>query len=453
MNISTSSSHPIKHVLSSREPIMVLLKYVLVILGAVMGFLGLQYCVTSLLRPYVYQKDFIQEYLLARAVLRGIDPYLPLPELALRFLGSLPNSVLQHPTPHPPPVAIISLPLGLLSYERAAIVWFLFEMVCVAVSIRLLLRWLGGRSGWALTIFLTFLAFAWTPFRDEVTVGQLMTPLLVLLIGAWLALRSGKQTLGGILLGCLVALKLMAWPIVIFLALRKNWRAVIAAGVTGAIAHLGAALLMGIDRVVHFYIEVSRVVSPLYHGHEANFSLWTIGWRLFEGTGSPVLFGLKAPPLMDVPDVAKYVSLALPAALLGVGLLLALRARSFDAAFSILVCVSLLVNPVAWSHYLILTLIPLVVVGRRLFALDLPTRETWIILALSLLLFIPRLGFRRFLVRLAGQDTTLQSPPVPFAVALLTLIPAVAIIGLMCFVWHLDRTFPENLKATAQKTA
>ena len=42
----------------------------------------------------VDHRDFIQDYLLARAVLYDIDPYLPLPELVTRLLGPLHKSVL-----------------------------------------------------------------------------------------------------------------------------------------------------------------------------------------------------------------------------------------------------------------------------------------------------------------------------------------------------------------------
>ena len=70
--------------------------------------------------------------------------------------------------------------------------------------------------------------------------------------------------------------------------------------------------------------------------------------------------------------------------LLGTGLALALRIRNFDAAFGILVCVSLLANPVSWHHYLILASVPLVMIGRRLFTLDFPNKETWAFILLGL---------------------------------------------------------------------
>jgi hypothetical protein len=85
-----------------------------------MVFLGVYNIVRSaqtLLPPDVYSKDFLQEYLMARALLLGVNPYLPLSELAARFLGPLPVIVFPHPLAAPPPAAMLSIPLGLLGYK------------------------------------------------------------------------------------------------------------------------------------------------------------------------------------------------------------------------------------------------------------------------------------------------------------------------------------------------
>ena len=126
---------------------------------------------------------------MARAVLDGIDPYQPLPELAAGYLGSLPRITLPHPTPHPPPVALISLPLGLLSYEASAIIWFLLEIVFIFISVYLLMSILGKKPNILYSLFLTLLMLAWRPVVANLGYGQLMTLLLVLLIGSWPQLR------------------------------------------------------------------------------------------------------------------------------------------------------------------------------------------------------------------------------------------------------------------------
>jgi len=430
----------VNRILASRKTGMVVLKYTLVIAVAAIGLTSLRASALSLLPPLTYRKDFIQEYLLARAILEGVDPYTPLPELASQFMGPLPHAILPHPTPHPPPVAIISLPLGLLTYEQAAVAWFLFEIGCLIASVYLLLRWLGRRPRLAFTLFIALLVLGWNPVWEELATGQLMILLLALLLGSWHAFRSGNAIRGGILLGCVVALKLVAWPIVIFLALRRDWRAVGAAIGTAIAANLAAVLLMGFDRVVYYYLHVGASISSLYRAYELNFSMWTIGWRVFEGTGAEVLYGVEAPPLVSAPALAGCVALVMPLILLSVGLLMAMRARSFDASFGILVCASILVNPITWMHYLVLASIPIVIAGRYLFDLHFPKKESYIAISIGLLLFLSHRQLRPFELLLAGQELAVDKfSTVPFAVSLLTLIPTVAVLGLLWLVWHLER--------------
>src|SRR5689334_21700425 len=61
-------------------------------------------------------RDFISIYLLAKSVLSGINPYLPLGELAARWPDFAGCNVFAHPSPHPPALAILAAPLGLIGY-------------------------------------------------------------------------------------------------------------------------------------------------------------------------------------------------------------------------------------------------------------------------------------------------------------------------------------------------
>jgi len=119
-----------------------------------------------------------------------------------------------------------------------------------------------------------------------------------------------------------------------------------------------------------------------------NFSAWSIGWRLFEGYGSSIPGSGVTPAVITAPALARHLFYGLPVTLLTAGLLLSTRARSFDASFGILVCVSILISPVAWSFYLLLALIPITIVGRYLVALHFPRKETNIALGVGALLVL-----------------------------------------------------------------
>jgi len=440
MKQASPSHNLIKKILVSRNPCMVALKRMLVIAIGILGLLSLAISTQSLLPHNSIRKDFVQEYLLAKAVLTGIDPYTPLPELADRLIGPLPNLIFQHPSPHPPPVILLSLPLGWLTYQQAAIVWFAFELSCILVSVYLLLQWSGMRANLMLVLICTLFALAWSPFRQELTVGQLMTLNLALLIGSWQMLRAGKEIRGGILLGCAIAFKLIAWPLVILLVLRKKWRAIGATGAVLVSANGLIALFIGLQTVADYYVKVGPLVSTLYRSYCGNFSLWSIGWRVFAGTGTPVLTAVNAPPLVEAPNLACYSAVILPVILLTVGVFLAMRTSTFDASFGIMTCVTLLIAPITWSHYLILALIPMTIVLRRLFALELPRKETNLAILLGLIFCIPQTFLNDVMLMFADRNLVdAGGPTVPFAVTIISLIPAAAILGLMFLLRRVDQ--------------
>jgi Glycosyltransferase family 87 len=333
---------------------------------------------------------------------------------------------------------LLSLPFSLLSYQQAATLWLFIELSCITISAYLLSGLFAskrnGASRLSLTLFLSILMLAWTPFMDELILGQLTSLLLLLFIGAWLSLRQDKDLKGGFLLGCAVAIKLIAWPVIAFLALKRRWRAVLSATAVMGLANLAAAWFIGLEGIAHYYLKVGPLVSALHRAQERNLSVWTIGWRLFEGTGSSILLGVKAPPLIYAPELARWVSLALPLAVLIIGLWLAYRARSFDFSFGILVCVSILISPVAWSVYFMLLVIPFLIGGRCLMDLAFPTRETIIVIGLLLIFSVSHSSLHNYLLWFApGQPNgnIVTAPQVSWWVSMLALIPSACLLVLI----------------------
>ena len=122
----------IRNILISRQSFMMFLRYLFVFVLVIFAFSRVRFTVYSLLGQNIYKKDFMQEYLLAKATMAGIDPYSPFEDLARQFLGSLPTMIFPHPIPHPPPDAVLSLPLAFLTYEQAAWTWYIVEILCIA---------------------------------------------------------------------------------------------------------------------------------------------------------------------------------------------------------------------------------------------------------------------------------------------------------------------------------
>jgi hypothetical protein len=432
-------SHLIKNILYSKQTLMIWLRRLLIFSLFLAGVAGIRVLYHTLFPPLVYHKDLVQEYLLARAVVDGIDPYLPLPDLGARYLGSLPRFNLPHPTPHPPPIILISLPLVLFSFEQAAVIWFCFEIIMTSVAVCFIVYALDRKIVFYLVPVIIIFLIAWRPIFTDLAYGQLMTFILFLLAGAWLSFKKGKHFLAGILLGGAIAFKLVGWPVLFFFFIKKNWKSFLTTIATIAALNITAIFIMGFDPVYYYYTEVSKIISPLYRAHEGNFSLWTLGWRFFEGTGSPQVSGIIAPPLISIPELAPIISFSVPCLLLGLGLLISHRVKKFDTAFGLLICISVLVNPIFWVIYIVILLVPIVIIWNLLVKSELPKVETYIFSGISLFLFLPREIIVLLLDLFAGPTTLDTIPQISFAASLVTLLPTAAVIGLVWLIWRLDR--------------
>jgi hypothetical protein len=398
------------------------------------GLVGIGRIVESFLQPDLYKKDFISPYLLAKAMIQGGDPYLPLPELARIWMSYANYTALDHPTPHPPVFGLFAVPFALLSYEKAAVLWLFFELGCLLASVALLHRWWRGaaRPGW-IAVWFAF-ALGWTPVAQDLWFSQLSCFLLLLMIGAWLSLREGRDAMGGTLLGGLMAFKLLAWPVVLYLVLRRRWRGVIAYGVVWSAAHLIAVAVTGLDSVRDYYLKIGPQLASYYRPHDSNFSAWTWGHRLFIGGGENFI----AQPLWPSDLLAKFFIPVIPALILAAGLWLAGRAKQFDTSFGILVCVAVLVSPIAWTHYLMFASIPILIIARRLRMMDWPRKLTVLAFVLWLSLSMSQAVYAVAALMLGYRVTADGVTVVSFPVWLLTMFPAFALCALSWVVWRSD---------------
>ncbi len=299
------------------------------------GFMVDLYHLLRLLRThYLYEKDFIQFYLMGCAVRSGVYLYAPLPELASQFDPAL-GSYLSHASAYPPVAALLGVPFSLMPYVWSLITWTICELVCLGLAMILILRHFGG-SLVPKPVLITALIFVvWKPVYLDLYFGQMMLLALLLLTLTWLSLRERRDIVGGALLGILLALKLYAWPIVLFLLLKQRMRAVAATVLVFLILHLIAASVIGGDLIVDYYLRVGSAVATIYRTDAANFSAWSIGYRMFGWWGG----------------------LVLGSALLVAAMCLALRSFEFDLGFMVMLAASTVLSPISWIHYFV-TLLP-----------------------------------------------------------------------------------------------
>lgn len=421
---------------SSKHPPLALLRVVLLLLVLDIAFVNVWAGIGSLFKPAIYMKDFFQDYAMSWAALKGIDPYTPVPELKRIILNISNDRTNPHPTSHPPPVIPLFIALTLLPYEQAAVLWFILELSASAVALIFLYKHHIPSAGWFKTLLVALLTMAWSPFREEFILGQQMSVILLLLVGAWLALKARKDIKGGIYLGIIISLKLIAWPIVVLLVFRKRLRAFFSAVATIVALNLVAASFIGFGHAISYYAALGPTVSSLYRAVDRNRSLWTVGWRLFYGTGRDYVSNIQAPPLLDAPGVASVLSFVVPSAVLLVVLWISLRLVEFDVSFSLLILVSLVISPITWDFYFLLILLPVATTLQILWSMDLPNRSTCFAGGVILLFLV----YDRILILMFRYyESRTHGIGVPLCASLLTLLPTLGILLLIWLMWHLAK--------------
>jgi hypothetical protein len=343
-------------------------KYLFYLLSFVIGLLGIIIVAQSFSDENIWRKDFLEDYLSARAILLGLNPYQPLSELAVIQGYSLPHGMFLHPNPHSPFLVVLSIPFGLFFYKVSACLNVALEICCLVFSVVFLAKWLGLKLTPLTTCAIVWLSFGWGAVWENLALGQTnLTVLALLVVGLW-GLTTERYRIGGIAIGCAITLKIIFWPLLVLVAVYRKAKVFTAACATLVALNSAAICVLGYQAIENYYRHVTPAVASYYRAFSGNMSLWSVGWKLFEGTGSHALVGISVPPLVDIPRMAPFISYGLVVLLFCVSLFLSVRVRNIEAAYAVMISFSLLMTPLCWSHYLVVTAIPFAYAARR--ALD-----------------------------------------------------------------------------------
>jgi hypothetical protein len=432
-NTATPRQHVLGRLIDSQTHTAQRLRWTVAVVAIAVGLLHLRIPVGSLLGPALYERDILQGYTLARAIMDGTDPYLPVPELAARYVHGAAGQNLPHPTPHPPTLGLLLLPLAWFDFSTVAVGWLMVEVACLVVSVYLLGQALAARLSIGQSLAIAAALLIWYPFWVEMTWGQLHLPMLALLAGAWLAWRTERPLLGGALVGLAILFKPVPWPLLLWFALRKHWRALGAAVAVVCAGYLAAIAVLGIPTIVEYFAGVLPTVSSHYRAAWSNISVSSLAWRLFDGTGTGAL--IVAPPAVKWPAAAAVGSVALPCLLVLLLSHIIWRQRDGDVSWAATVGASVLTVPIAWPAYLVFAAIPGAQVIRWLRTRRFPPRETNWALVVTMLLVVDWQALGRLLIPLVRATHGGALPGL--ALILLPLVPMMttlavaALIGLV----------------------
>jgi hypothetical protein len=241
--------------------------------------------------------------------------------------------ILMHAFVTPPPLAILAAPFSLLPFSAAIALW---NLVCV-VALCAALRVMGIRDK---RIYL--LALCSFPFWESLENGQ---PDGLFALAAALTWRYRDSWPGAVAAAALIAAKLFAWPLVIWMLVTRRFRSLkITVGATLLIL-LGSWAVIGFRGLAQYPNLVAADAKA--------FETFPLSNSLVEALSS---LGLSTGATRAL---AVAVALALSAVIV-------IRARRSDEGwFAAALTFGVLSSPVVWFHYVVVLFVPLAFARRR----------------------------------------------------------------------------------------
>jgi hypothetical protein len=262
----------------------------------------------------------------ATALVDGRSPY---PEATRQAIE------LGNPAVYPPFVFVLAFPLGLLGFSVAMGVWTVLLAAALVFSLRVL-----EVRDWRCYA----LAVTSAPVLEGFYWGNITLALLPPLAIAWR--WRDRPRVAGIAIGVLVAAKLFAWPLVVWLLLTRRFRAALwSAGAAVALVG-GAWVLIGFDGLTS-YPALLSALEDVY------------GTRSF--SVATAVSALGAPS-----TAAVMLGLAGGIVLIGLAGWLARRADGGETAFAVTVAACIVATPVVWPYYFALLYVPIAIRWPRL---------------------------------------------------------------------------------------
>jgi hypothetical protein len=306
---------------------------------------GLGLCVTGLMIFFVRLKyvsvssnDLLQDITAAKAFLEKKSIY-----------ASGTNG-------HPPTVALLFIPLSFLPYDTAAKIWSLLEFVLYFIGGLIVIKEYQIHLSWGWTAILCGFALWWYPFQVNIGLGQLSILLSFLIIGAWRLLRHNQDIAAGTLLGLACLIKIFPVLFILYLIIKKRWKAVWAVLTVVAAGLLVTTCILGLKDVLTFFTQVIRNNSEIWSVFPINLSITGVFGRFLSD-------GAWVEPIIVAPRIANMLSL-----LIDIGLVILLIVqiwkmkpglRGDDRAYSLTIIAILLVSPMTWEHSLVMLTLPL----------------------------------------------------------------------------------------------
>ena len=247
---------------------------------------------------------------------------------AIRTSGALPQIASGVAFPYPPATAIVFAPFALLGHGASEA---LFTLLCM-LSVLAALRVLGVRD-WRLY----GLVIIWPPVVAAWQTANLTLPLALVIALAWQ--QRTRALACGLFVAVALALKpSLAWPLALWLASTRRYRATLVALGVAAIANAAALALIGAP-ALRRYVELDGTTTRALD--RDGYGVIALAAHLGAGRAAGALL-----------ELALACGLAVACVLVG------RRGREREA-LTLAICLMLAASPLVWNHYLALLVVPL----------------------------------------------------------------------------------------------
>lgn len=297
--------------------------------------------------------DFYQEWSSARNVFTDLPVYAPVDVSLREYLDLDVEPENWNRNVHPPTSVLLAIPFQFLDYDRAFTAWSLFSLVCLSLSLWLIARSLEFQLNSADLLPTVSLLLLAEPFRQQMIQGQLNLVLLLLVTGIWVADRSKQPVAAGLLIALATAIKIFPGFFFVYLALKKDGKAIVA-GTIGFLAITAVtAIVVGVEAYRDYITEVMPD-AVRWKGAYTNASIVGLWTKLFDPTGfqGPQV-ALYGSPLLS--NALTLLSAAIVLGLLAHAVHCCRRVGNYDPAFALSATAMLIISPVTWEHYFLLT--------------------------------------------------------------------------------------------------
>jgi len=314
-----------------------------------LGLAGLTACAyrvaTNFLSPRDW--DFLCFWSYGRALALGQSPYdiAVLREIAAPLNPSAEFQAMNYCN-YPPICLPLFWPLGYLSFPVAMAVWYAVQISALVASIVMLRRFWDESKTWLGLAVTAGLVLTWHSTSTTLFYAQ---STFLILLAVLLAMHSQSPSWRGIWLGVAMVVKPIAAILLIDVAIRRQWRSLVACAMPLLVA-LGLFLLAQGTTGLWQYRDRNPLAGNLafsFYVEEINDSLLAVILRFFgsQPLGQPILF----PPFVIALGLLTTATVAI---------LLRLPGHLESLGMGYVVTLALLAYPGTLKHYSILLLVP-----------------------------------------------------------------------------------------------